>query len=502
APAWVRVVRAGNTFTGSWSADGITWASVGSITISMGSSALAGLANTSDVATLLNRTEFTNVAVSNVSPTVAATGALAAMSTLLGEASAAQAIGVAGSGLTAAVIAAAPTGFEVSRDGITFGPTVQFVPTGGAVSGTLSVRLAASAAAGSYAGNVTLTSTGAAGVSVVTPASAVTDELVFDIAADQTVTHSVSRSAAVKYIKRGLGTLVLDAASGHTGQTTVEAGTLAVAAGDALSSSAVRVTAGGSLKVNAGVTMKSPTVTIAGGTLDGTGATLLVNATTGIGTLAITSGAVTGSPSLTVSGNGVVTLPTDRRQVVALTALAIDQAGGGRLDVGKGSIEVLAGGTTEAALRASLVAGRNAGGFNGTAGIMTSGGKASPGSANPVVGYRVLGTGAAIVAWAAYGDANLDGLVNSTDVSLVNAGARFNLGAPAAWAQGDFNYSNTVNSTDMSLFNGTGLFGAGSYLPVTPTGVQATSTTGSTGVSQDAWIALAFEAETRKTKKG
>ncbi len=70
APAWVKVVRAGNTFTGSWSADGITWTDVGSITIPMGSSALIGLASTSAAVTLLNRAEFTNVTVTSTSQVV------------------------------------------------------------------------------------------------------------------------------------------------------------------------------------------------------------------------------------------------------------------------------------------------------------------------------------------------------------------------------------------------------------------------------------------------
>ncbi|MFM7245332.1 MAG: fibronectin type III domain-containing protein, partial [Planctomycetaceae bacterium] len=66
APAWIRVARAGNRFTGAWSADGITWSEVGSITIPMGASALVGLASTSDAAARLNRVEFTDVAVSNL----------------------------------------------------------------------------------------------------------------------------------------------------------------------------------------------------------------------------------------------------------------------------------------------------------------------------------------------------------------------------------------------------------------------------------------------------
>jgi len=96
---------------------------------------------------------------------------------------------------------------------------------------------------------------------------------------------------------------------------------------------------------------------------------------------------------------------------------------------------------------------------------MTTGGKASLTSANPVVGYRVLANGSAIVAWAAYGDSNLDGAVNNTDVSLVNNGGKFGTGGTTStWSQGDYNYSGAVNSTDVALFNNAALFGTGSYL--------------------------------------
>jgi hypothetical protein len=172
---------------------------------------------------------------------------------------------------------------------------------------------------------------------------------------------------------------------------------------------------------------------------------------------------------LTVSGNGVVTLPTSLpaggRQIVAVSTLAVDQAGGGRIDVGTGRIDVAVGGITEADLRADVVAGRNGGPFNGTSGIMTTGGKASLTSANPVVGYRVLGNGSAIVAWAAYGDSNLDGQVNLSDITLVNNSAKFNQGGTTAtWVQGDYNYNGAVNLSDITLMNNAALFNAGSYL--------------------------------------
>ncbi len=443
----------------------------------------------------------------NAAATVATSGALSALSTLLGEASTAGTVAITGTSLTAPIVATAPAGFEVSSDGTTFGTTATFTPIGGAVSGTLSVRIAAATAVGTYSGSVSLASSGATTATVAVPASTVTDELVFDVASGQSVTHSAARTGAIKFVKRGLGTLVLDALGTHTGLTSVEGGTLVVAHGQALAASAVRVNSGATLKVNSGVTMQSPSVTIAGGTLDGTGATLLVNATTGIGTFAITSGAVTGSPRLTVSGNGLVTLPTDRRQTVALTALTVDHATGGKLDVGKGRIDVAAGGITAANLRAALVAGRTtAGTFTGTTGIITTGGKASALMTNPAVGYRLLSSGAAIVAWAAYGDTNLDGQVNFSDISLINTGTKYGAGAStgAVWSQGDFNYSNGVNFTDINLLNTAALYGSGSYLPTTPGSVvQATAepTSSSFVISQDTWIALAIEAEHQQTRK-
>ena len=91
-----------------------------------------------------------------------------AFSTTQGAASAAQSVTVNGQGLTADIVATAPTGFEVSSDGITYGTTANLVPASGAVTGAnnLFVRIAASAAVGAPAGNVSLASTGSQSVSI------------------------------------------------------------------------------------------------------------------------------------------------------------------------------------------------------------------------------------------------------------------------------------------------------------------------------------------------
>jgi autotransporter-associated beta strand protein len=63
APVWLKIVREGTRFTGFWSEDGVTWTEAGGTNVSMGSTAVFGVAAISDTATRLGRAEFTDVAV-------------------------------------------------------------------------------------------------------------------------------------------------------------------------------------------------------------------------------------------------------------------------------------------------------------------------------------------------------------------------------------------------------------------------------------------------------
>ncbi|MBU6303154.1 MAG: alkaline phosphatase D family protein, partial [Verrucomicrobia bacterium] len=121
--------------------------------------------------TVLKGVAFTPVAVST--PTITGGATATALSTTYGTASTAQTFSISGSNLTASITATAPTGFEVSSDGTTYGSTATFTQSGGSASGTLSVRLAATApVTGSYnSQNIALTSTGATTVNITTPAS-------------------------------------------------------------------------------------------------------------------------------------------------------------------------------------------------------------------------------------------------------------------------------------------------------------------------------------------
>jgi len=186
------------------------------------------------------------------------------------------------------------------------------------------------------------------------------------------------------------------------------------------------------------------------------------------GTLLVTNSNALASSPILVQTSGTLALPTASRLVLSATSVTVDQATGGTIDIGKGRINIAPGGTTEEALRADLIAGRSGGTWtSGTGGIVTTGGTAGL-STSPVVGYRVFATGSAVVAWAAFGDANLDGQVNFSDVQLINNGGKYGQGSStgATWSQGDFNYSGGVTFTDINLMNNSGLFGTGSYLPV------------------------------------
>ena len=108
-------------------------------------------------------TSWTDVTPAGSSPTVTPSVAtLTGFTTTAGTASAAQTFAVTGSNLTANVTVTAPTGFEVATDGAAFADSkVLTKDASGAVSGTISVRIAAATAQGSPSGNVTLASTSA-----------------------------------------------------------------------------------------------------------------------------------------------------------------------------------------------------------------------------------------------------------------------------------------------------------------------------------------------------
>jgi hypothetical protein len=138
-------------------------------------------------------------------PTITPSGTLAAVSTTYGTASTASAttVTVTGGSLTADILATAPTGFEVSNDGATYGATATFAQTSGFANGTLYLRLASNAAAGSRSGNVVLSSTGATSVNLPVVGSTVTAKALTVAAVPKTKVYGET-DPALTYTSDGL----------------------------------------------------------------------------------------------------------------------------------------------------------------------------------------------------------------------------------------------------------------------------------------------------------
>ncbi len=190
----------------------------------------------------------------------------------------------------------------------------------------------------------------------------------------------------------------------------------------------------------------------------------------GIGNFIVESGTIAGTPDLAVFNGGRMTLPSNRPMTLAVGTLSVTEAttepaGGGKIDLGAGRINVSAGGISATELVADILAGRGDGSWNGSTGITSSLAAADIAASTPrAVGWLDSGTGLA-VAFAAPGDTNLDWQVDVLDAAGLLAAGKYNTGAGATWAQGDFNYDGVFDVLDAAGFVSTSLYDQGSYNP-------------------------------------
>jgi hypothetical protein len=106
--------------------------------------------------------------------TISTTGALSAVNTCFGTASSTTSFSVSGTNLSAGISLAALSGFEYCLTiGGTYTSTLTVGAAGTVSATTVYVRLASADAAGSYSGNIVLSSSGASSVNVATIASTV-----------------------------------------------------------------------------------------------------------------------------------------------------------------------------------------------------------------------------------------------------------------------------------------------------------------------------------------
>ena len=242
-----------------------------------------------------------------------------------------------------------------------------------------------------------------------------------------------------------------------SGSTTIQGGEIDL--GDASAAGRITVAAGLETSMSSELAGTGGLVKAGGGRLTLSG----VNRVSGdtrieAGTLAVTTAAAAPSGHLTVTaGRFVVDSPLVEQ--FSLAALDLDLAVGASLDLGASRIVVAAGGITETALRAALLAGRNHGSWNGETGIVTSAAAGTMG-----VGYVSDGAGF-VVAFAAPGDANLDGSVDVFDLVQINTGNAYGAPAGGTWSNGDFDYDGRTTVFDLVAIRTAGQFAAGNYLP-------------------------------------
>jgi autotransporter-associated beta strand protein len=67
-------------------------------------------------------------------------------------------------------------------------------------------------------------------------------------------------------------------------------------------------------------------------------------------------------------------------------------------------------------------------------------------------GSFAVGTGDVVLKYTYYGDANLDGTVNSADYALIDGGY-LSQGGLTGWQNGDFNYDGVINGSDYTLID-------------------------------------------------
>jgi hypothetical protein len=268
-------------------------------------------------------------------------------------------------------------------------------------------------------------------------------------------------------------------------------GTLTINAGDG--NDTVNVDSGGQpslgltqLTYNAGSGANTLALASGGARIDSTATGGTLNTSVAAG--AQLSTALLRQNELTLAGNSQVTLlPSGGTSVVT----SLNLAAGATLDIGNNALVVdYTGASPVATIRDRILAGRGSAGLGGTwtgAGI-TSSAAAGANQTEPEsrsVGYaenanlplgsyttfrgQAVDATSVLIAYTRTADANLDGLVNDDDVTVL--GAAYAPGvAGGVWALGDFEYNGFIDDDDVTLL---GVFYNPSAGPLTAPSVEA-----------------------------
>jgi hypothetical protein len=272
-------------------------------------------------------------------------------------------------------------------------------------------------------------------------------------------------------------------------------GTIAAIPGAALSIQASRfVQTAGALRSAGDVAIPNLLVISGGsaalGSISGnSGTTVLGNVAAGP-SVPMTVGSITQN-SLTIHNTGVLKVSISTNRVTSIVnALTIDA--GGLMDLGNKGLLLGNVATPESAVRQYLSNGYNAnaatgiGDWNGRGGITSADAIAShngpspdfrisvgyvngayrndPLINGPIPGQETLGTNRILVRPALYGDLNLDGKVDDTDLAIFSGLGQYNRPNPKfGWLGGDLNHDGKVDDVDLLIFSGTGNYNGPGY---------------------------------------
>ncbi len=262
--------------------------------------------------------------------------------------------------------------------------------------------------------------------------------------------------------KSGAGTLTLTGNESSTGPLLVNAGTLTLTASSSLATTNVTVFAGATLNLNGTIT-SAPAVNNSGG---------INNVTLGSVALSTASGGGSGQINVALAS------PHTNRTLLQVNSLSFGGSTGawvGQLDLSNN--DMIIHNSNLATILNQVKSGYANGRWNGS-GIASSAAAANTTHLTAIgVISNDLGNGAALYSlgtnmafdnsfpvatdillkYTYYGDANLDGQVDSTDYTLIDNAYLNNQNsantALVGWYNGDFNYDGVINGSDYTLID-------------------------------------------------
>jgi autotransporter-associated beta strand protein len=325
-------------------------------------------------------------------------------------------------------------------------PTINLLP----VTSTVNIAIAG-ATFDLNGGSQTLANLNGVAGSLVTTGSATLT--ISDTAAD---TFAGNISGPGSLTKQAAGVLTLSGTNTYTGTTNVASGTLALPSGASMLSSSVAVAPGATF--NLGGSLSFLTALTDNGTTTFT-------ANTATTTLARSLGAITVGPAATLAVAAEINHAP--RQVVSVPTVTVNATG--TLNLANNDLDLTAESLSAATAQVAAGYGYTAGGtWTGRGGISSSTAAADSthltalgviqnnqagtpiySATNPFDG-TAPGPSDVLVKYTYFGDANLDGKVDGSDYSLIDAGYA---GTLTGWYNGDFNYDGVVDGSDYTLID-------------------------------------------------